>query len=613
MTKRPVIFRAPFACLLIAAGLLLGAARGAAEPLGPVEPAVGGWIGQPMDIDPAIEPIGATLALDPRSLALWLDALEGEHVADRRRAARAIRAAHAEGVAGLAPALPVLMRVVNDDADPVARAEAAATLEALDDPAAAEALLAVLLEDDPDLVLPADRALRRWRHAPAAEAWLARLADADQPLALRLAAAQGLGRLGHTPSIEPLTGIVGDRRRPVSLRLAAAEALGRIDRRGLTTLARPLARSARAEERLMAVRLLTHHPGWGEVGWMTALARDDEAAVSAAALRSLNRTPELAGVVRGMTDGLTSEGRPNVRYQLAVAWSRAEPADAAPTLAAMLDDPGVAVRTFARDRLIELAADPAGRSPVAAAVGRVLDAPPGWRAAEQAALVAGRIDLDAAAPALLALLDHARPESRLAAADALRRLAVPDTLPTMLAHAEALTARWPDPDNPAAAADPQATSWSAQSLGHELVQLFEAFGQMGYSEADPLLRKYVPKSSRYGAEARGAAVYALGKILEGKSDARLANQLAGRLSDVSGLAPEAEPVRYFAAITLGRLGARGQLPKLQRFAESEAESETGGACRWAIGQITGQAPPAPEPETRYSRGYFLEPAEAPTP
>jgi len=77
MTKRPVIFRAPFACLLIAAGLLLGAARGAAEPLGPLEPAVGGWIDQPMDIDPAIEPIGATLTLDPRSLALWLDEVRG--------------------------------------------------------------------------------------------------------------------------------------------------------------------------------------------------------------------------------------------------------------------------------------------------------------------------------------------------------------------------------------------------------------------------------------------------------------------------------------------------------------------------------------------------------
>jgi len=601
MTRDPVIYRVPFACLLIAAGVLSWAARGTAQPLGPPEPTVGGWIGRPMYEDPEIEPVRTIVALDPRMRQRWLEALRADHADDRRQAAEAFRQAHAEGLDGLEPARPVLGRLVAADPDPRVRAAAANTLDALDDPAAAEALTAAITGRDPDLVLPADRALRRWGHAPAAEAWMTRVADGEQPLALRLSAAQGLGQLAHRPAIEPLSTLVQDNHLPVSLRLAAAEALGRIDREGLTTLAAPLAQSSRAEERLMAVRLLTYHPGWAELSWMTALAGDDDAAVSAAALQSINRSPELAATVRGMAERLTLDGRPNVRLQVAIARGRAAPDQAAGLLADMLDDPSVVVRSYARDRLIEIAGEPDGRTPVADAVQQTLAAPPGWRAAEQASLVAGRLDLDPAASSLVALLDHGRPEVRLAAADALRRLEVADVLPRVLDRAQKLTQRWSNPD------DPDASFEASRSLDHELTQFFQFFGQMGYAEATPLLRRFVPKSSNFGVESRAAAIYALGKILEGDSDTDLAGTLRGRLADVAGMNPESEPVRYFSAITIGRFGAEKQLGSLRRFHEMEANTRVGAACRWAIGRITGQAPPPPEQKTVFSRGYFLEP------
>ncbi len=577
-----------------------------AQPLGPLQPRVDGWIGLPMYQDPLIEPVPTRVILDPAALALWIEALRGEIASDRRQAAEAIRRASSDGLDGFGAAVPVLTQVVREDPVPRVRAAAAAALDTLDDPAAAEALAAVIDGNDPDIVLTADRALIRWRHQPATAAWMTRLTDADEPLALRLSAIEALGALTHTPAAEPLAAMVPDDGLPFALRLAAARGLGQIQQEGLGTLARPLAQSTSARERLLAVYLLTHHPEWPRTDWMLALAQDADAAVSATALQSLNRRPESAATIREMESRLTLDGRPNVRLQVAIARGRAVPDEAAPLLAEMLDDPSVAVRSFARDRLIEVAGETGGHAPVAGAVLRVLENPAGWRAAEQAALVAGRIDLDASAPALIVLMTHDRPEVRLASTDALCRIEVQAVLPRMLERAEQLTQR-------VSSFDAEAAPASRQSANHELTQLFQAFGRMGYTDAVPLLKRYVAKSTTFGSAARGAAVYALGKILEGQNDDNLAGQLRGRLADVAGMEPESQEVRHFAAITLGRLKAQNQLNALRKFAEEEADGEIGEACRWAIGQITGSLPPAPEARSSYSRGYFLEPAETSKP
>lgn len=576
----------------------------AASPAGPLTPEVGGLIGRPMYQDPATDRPSAATRFEPRLIDLWLDALRSDEADDRRLAAEAFARAHEDGLSDFDAALPVLSQMVRNDPVALVRASAAATLDVIDDRAAADALAAVIDESDIDVVLPADRALARWGHRDAAPAWRNRLANPDAPLALRLSAAEAVGRVGDEQATEPLAELVLDAQAGLPLRMAAAKALGGIARSGLLDVARRLDAQPTAVTRLLQVRVLAGHQQPAARQAIERLAIEGEPAASAAALEALNTQDHQ--LVRALAPRVTRDGRPHVRYQLAVA-SAAAPGDQAPArLGPALDDTSLRVRAYARDRLIEMGADAPRREAVAAVVLGVLADPPGWRSAEQAALVAGHIELESAGEALVALMDHPRPEARLAVLDALRRIEVAQTLPAMLERARALTDQWPSPDDPD---DPDAgvTPESVAALDSELPQLFQAFGAMRYAPADSLLRRYVPKSQAFGSESRAAAVFALGKIFEGEGDPSLARDLQGRLADATGLEPEVTPVRRMAAITLGRLDAEAHLATLRRFAEEEANGEIGAACRWAIGQITGTTPAGPEPRVGTASGYFLEP------
>jgi HEAT repeat protein len=147
-----------------------------------------------------------------------------------------------------------------------------------------------------------------------------------------------------------------------------------------------------------------------------------------------------------------------------------------------------------------------------------------------------------------------------------------------------------------------------QALGEETTQLFQAFGQMRYAEAEPLMRRYIPKNSGFYGSARAAAVYALGKLHEDELVDDLARQFASRLSDIDPMNPELNEVRRFAAIGLGRMKAAGQTRVLERFHQEENSSvDIGAATRWALIRITGETmPPLKSLEYR-EMGWFLEP------
>ncbi|MBI2478239.1 MAG: hypothetical protein HYV60_06235 [Planctomycetia bacterium] len=185
----------------------------------------------------------------------------------------------------------------------------------------------------------------------------------------------------------------------------------------------------------------------------------------------------------------------------------------------------------------------------------------------------------------------------MTAAWGLRRLAVAETLPAMLVQAEQQTKLIVDNT-----CDPRYVT----AIDLQLSQLFQAFGERGYGEAESLMRKYISKTLFYSGQVRPAAVWAIGKLNHGKVDEELAKLLAARLADIMSMQPEADGVRRMSAIGIGRMRAESQLKALREFV-GEAPGITGQACAWSIERMTGEIREFPLEYARTTADWFLVP------
>jgi HEAT repeat protein len=156
----------------------------------------------------------------------------------------------------------------------------------------------------------------------------------------------------------------------------------------------------------------------------------------------------------------------------------------------------------------------------------------------------------------------------------------------------------------------KALSPGSVDVNRQLCQLAEAFGQMKYMQAAPLLRECIPKNSPFRRELRGAAIWSLGHLYADKEEPELVGLLVERLSDVNPMFPEAEEVRQMSAVSLGRMKAEASLPALRRFLKEQTPNDpVGYCCGWAVHQITGEPIPEPKLEEKSQTGWFLEPVE----
>lgn len=582
----------------------------------PLQPTKGGPIDLAMYRDPQLAGPVENKTFDPRLKGLWLGALGRPDADLRRQAVRALAAARAGGMEGLDDAVPALLKAL-EDKDAAVRLAAAEALGALDARSSADALLAaVRREPGFEMALVADPILARWKAPAAVDGWQQRATNMNAPLAARISAARALGEYGAPQAGEALATLAVTPENAAALRLAAARAAGQAVESGLTARAAALERGS-PTDRLVAASMLAGHSDNDAINLLGQLvsAEDATGPVVAEAARSLLAIgPER---LAAQAERLVGHADPGARLALAQALTALPGDDRAPhILAALLDDPAVDVRTQARLGIAAAAAQQdvkpvvqavlAGGGDVPLPGGAMRLKPVGWRGLEQALLLVGPLDHEAQAPRVIELLRHERPEVRLAAADALRRLELSETLPDAFARAQELT----EQAKQAAAAGPDAGDASRSvATNDETTQLFMLLGALRYAEAEPLLRTYIPKGTTFGASARAAAIYALGKIKEGTLDEDLASQYAARLSDLNPMNPEMTDVRRFSAIALGRMKAAGQESVLRRFLKDENTSEDiGGATKWALEQITGQPLPPLDAVPLKQTGWFLEPA-----
>ena len=216
---------------------------------------------------------------------------------------------------------------------------------------------------------------------------------------------------------------------------------------------------------------------------------------------------------------------------------------------------------------------------------------------EQAALLLGALDHEPAAGRLLELLHSPREEVMVTAAWSLRMLAIPETLPDMLEHAQFQSVE-------------RLAGRSTTGLDSQVAHLFEAFVLMDYAPSEPLLREYVPKVSLNGYYSRGAAIWGLGMFHAGTPDEGLAAQFVERMNDTMDIFnPEADIAWKMSALSLGRMHAESQLPALRkRLSETDDYDPVAYAIRWSLHEMTGEEFPELAPILRGESGWFLEPA-----
>lgn len=549
--------------------------------------------------DPKTEQPSVVTVFSPRLKPLWLQALRGPEADLRRQAAQTIALAHQRGMPDLADtAAPLLKTLDATDEHPVVVLAAAQALIALDARDAAPRLFEHATSDGLEMAQLVEPALTRWDYGPIRKVWLERLSAPDTPPRMLVLAIRGLGAVGEAKAAPRLRELAIERHVPADIRLEAARSLGELRTEGLEEDARRLAsdKSARAiVDRLVGASLVRRHRSEAAEALLVEMAVDAEPSVGAIALRRLLEIdPSLVLPVAGQ---VVASGDANVRRlgaEALVAWHTPE---AVEQLGPMLDDVHPDVRTYVRRSLLEMATDERLTEPVIREAVEMLSTDR-WRGLEQATLALAALDYKPAADRLVELLEFERPEVFVTAAWGLRRLAVPSTLDPMFDRARRVTEKAKTQGAP------------AYEVQQQVSQLFEAFGQMRYAKAEPLLREHIPKMVPFGVPSRAAAIWALGHLHAGKPEQELVKLFVARLSDLNPMFPEHEEVRQMSAVSLGRMHAEDSLDTLRLFLRNDSlDSPVGYACAWAIHQIAGE--PIPElPAHQLPRaGWFLEPVD----
>ena len=551
-----------------------------------------------MDHDPEIQVPPPVNVYSPRLKVLWLEALARPEADMQRLAADAVTRGHAGGMDGLEDAVPLLETVLlGAESHPAARLAAARALVELDSKAAAASMAAGTRQFGADLRQIIEPALARSNYAPMRDVWQARLKEPQTHHRDLMLGIRCLAAAGDDSAVGALLKLVQNPERSSDVRSEAARAAGILAPGGLEADARAMTAggiTASKLNRLCGVQLVARHAGDNALALLKEFAVDAEPAIAVIALgRLIEIDPHLA---LPLAEHAMQSADAKIRQLGANAFVLVPDSDRVAVLARLLSDPHPGVRISVRESLYELARRPELDEPVRRSATEVLAAGD-WRGLEQAALLLAALDHKPAAPRLVDLLDFSRGEVRIAAAWGAKTLAVPETLPALLTAALRQT-------DMRAGQDPQPPDLDVQTA-----HLLELFGKTKYRDAEPLLRRYVPKDLKMGLFSRAAAIWSLGFLYEGVPEEDLARQLVERLVDF-GIPSEFPPIKRMSVATIARMKAVSQIPALRKFVGPTIfAEELSMTIRWALIELTGESIPEPDPPAGGKRGWFLEPIE----
>jgi HEAT repeat protein len=514
---------------------------------------------------------------------------------------------------------PLLAELDKADQPPVVVLLVAQALIELDARDARASLLKRSQSGDGDLRAAVEPALARWDYRPARAIWRERLDKPETGHWDLILAIQGLKEVKDQAAADPLRKLALAEQVPGPIRLEAARALGTLRPEGLEKDAERMSADPSPRglvPRLVAASLLRQHRSPEAIAIMQKLARDAEPTVAAVAIaRLLEIDPELLVPALKV---LLANPDANVRSFAVDVLHRRPTEEHLHLLSERFDDPHIEVRRKARRYALELAGDKKWREQIITDATARLKGDQ-WREQEQATILLTQLDHKPAAARLVELLRSNRPEVKVTAAWGLRKLAVPETLPGVVKYIQDDIEAQPNPRKapPKAsnrqgnnAPPPEEPRVSIEVRDHTLSQLHQFIGRQKYRPAEATLRRFIPKLAfGFSGECRAAAIWALGLILEGKTDDALASAVEARLNDVGSIPPEDFRVRWMCAVTLGRLKAKDKERSLRMWCKAFKPEldRVNNACGWAIELITGEKMPPPETVVRQQRDWFLVP------
>ncbi len=543
--------------------------------------------------DPEIPPILPVSKFDLRCIPLWSQALQRTEVDYQRMAADTVARARELGVPGVEALAPELRAILTaKDTAPPARYAAARALIRLDDRESAASLLEQLRSGGLRLRQLIEPALAEWNFADIRPLWRQRLDDSQPPRQEVLLAIRGLGRVGDATALPKLLELVRANDRSREIRLAAADAAGRIAAEGLESEVDGLLGKPDLLRRLCANELLTRHSSPRAVEQLQMLGREPEPTVAWKALARLREIDP--ALVLPLAEDAMRHADANVRREGIETYLTLAAPERIAFVGRLLDDPHPALRGRIRDEFVILAQRPELDGPLRDIARSVL-AGESWRGQEQALLVLSSLDDEVSAPRFVELLQSTRAEVLVTAAWGLRKLAVVETLPAIEQFVAKATTERKAKHYP-----------SVQDA--QIAHLCEALGVMQYQPADALLREYLPLNLVMGELSRPAAIWALGKLYDGRFDQKLAEALIGRVLDPATMPPEFSEVKQMSAVSLARMKATSTVERLQGYLNPIlAPHREPLVIRWSLMTLTGKEIPLPEPITVTVGSWFLEP------
>jgi HEAT repeat protein len=551
-----------------------------------------------MDSDPDVQPLRPLKSYAPGLSRIWFEALGRPEADLQRMAADAIERGHRAEVPGLKLAVPRLIELVDSPkSHPTVHVAAVRALVALDARQSAANLAEASRNFGADVRQVAEPALAEWHYDPYIADWEARVVKPTSRTRDLILAIQCLATIGKQEAADRFLELTHEPAMRADVRIAAASAAGKLRDTGLESHVQMLlAGSAPSRvNRLCAVQLLTRHQGAAAQELLLKFAVDEEPAVARVALaRLLEIDPHL---VLPVAERSMQSPDVHVRRHGSEAYVRLPDPERVAVLTKLLNDPDPELRRSVCSFLLELTQQPALDVPIREAAVKML-AGDQWRGQEQAALLLGSLDHEACAPRLQQLLDSPRAEAEVAAAWAIKSLAISEMLPSLLERGRQKTAL----RRTAGAALPPGID---KELGH----IFELFGKLKYAPSEPLLREHIPKQFELGWFTRSAAVWTLGHLHAGVPDEGLASQYLERMRDI-GPPPEMHKVQQMCLIGIGRMKAVSRIPDIREIipptSPSVLDSEL---ARWTLMQLTGEPFPELKPTKISISGWFLESLE----
>jgi len=564
----------------------------------------------------------------PRLLPLWLQALGRPEVDLQRQAAQAMVKAHRRGMSQLDEAVPQLIETLRDkELHSVVAFDIARALIELDAIEAAETLRELAQRAGLAMSLLVEPALAKWDFPPMREVWLARLVQENVERPLILLAIESLGQVAEPRAIKGLVQRAFDQNGASDLRLKSARAAGKIQREGFEEDAEKLLQTpsdSRLVTRLVATLLLRYHDGPATVQLLLKLAVDPEGAVGALALaRFAELDPSL---IITINEKIALSHDASVRQLAAELLFGQRTLEAVELLGPLLNDPIPAIRIFVADSLVELDKDDALRNAVREAATRMLmtDQPLGL---EQSSMVLGAVDHEPVADRLVELLEAEEAPVGLAAAWALRKLAVEETGGAIFEKVRRETDRtialdaelWKTWYNDPA---PTVDFKSLNATYKQLEQLVQALGILQYDACEDYLKKFLPTPPVRGPtdppavaatlvpSCRANAIWSLSRVATADARREVIATLLELVQKASAVGPDAEPAdtRAAAALGLAHLEAKEAIPILRKYrGENAAHDKVGATCGRVLHDWAGDPLPKLVPVRIHQVNWFLEP------